>query len=216
MARLAGVLAVVACTAAVACGQAKNRVRQPVRARKPYEVKFSSAKDAVARLKALGAEYRENISREIAWVSFADTAVRDSDLAMLKYFPFLINLNLSRTKITDAGLKHVGKRDRLKELYLYGTSAVTDKGIAHLQDCDYLQKACFDKTKITDKSLKYMKGWEDLRILHIDSHGEITDKGLKHLEGLEDLRELKVSEDVSARRICEWKKAHPRCRVIAP
>jgi hypothetical protein len=53
-------------------------------------------------------------------------------LANLKGLTRLEELNLSRTKVTDAGLAHLKGLTGLKELSLYGTG-VTDRGAKEIQ-----------------------------------------------------------------------------------
>ena len=61
----------------------------------------------------------------------AGTQVSDIGLEKLKRFN-LVSLDLTSTKVTDAGLVHLRGMTRLQELNLVGTQ-VTDAGVADLQ-----------------------------------------------------------------------------------
>ncbi len=69
----------------------------------------------------------------------------------------IVRVELSRTKVTDAGLKHLAGLKQLRTLYL-------------------------DHTKVTDAGLKHLSGLRQLQWLHL-GHTQVTDAGLKHLAG---------------------------------
>jgi hypothetical protein len=74
-------------------------------------------------------------------ITFAGSRVSDADLAMLKRFPRLRTLDLSRTQITDAGLQHLKGLQQLEQVTLTGTR-VTDAGAQGLRQA-------LPRTKIT-------------------------------------------------------------------
>ncbi|MFQ5733051.1 MAG: hypothetical protein ACE5KM_14005 [Planctomycetaceae bacterium] len=169
-------------------------------------------KAAIERLAELEAVTEKNISGEISKIDFQGTDVADADLALLKHFPYVTVVNLSGTRITDAGLKHLTVLPRLRELYLFNVG-IGDKGLAQLKDSTDLEVVCLDGTKITGAGLKHLKDWEILRTLHIHSRNKMTDAGLDQIAHLTSLRELKVGPGISKARVRAWKKAMPRCRV---
>ncbi len=58
---------------------------------------------------------------EIVFVSLANTAVTDDDLALFRDFPFVQTLDLSGTKVTGTGLAHLAGASDLGELTIVGT-----------------------------------------------------------------------------------------------
>ncbi|MBI2824997.1 MAG: hypothetical protein HYX69_09965 [Planctomycetia bacterium] len=62
----------------------------------------------------------------------ASVPLRDDDLAALAALKHLKYLDLSRTTITDAGLRQLKRLARLRHLRLVGT-AVTDAGVQDFQ-----------------------------------------------------------------------------------
>jgi Leucine-rich repeat (LRR) protein len=92
----------------------------------------------------------------------------DKNMIYIKDLINLIELNLAKTDITDAGLENIKGLNKLKKLYLYGT-------------------------KITDNGLKYLAGLKNLEQLEIQ-HNNISDKGIVRLSGLSKLRYLSITK----------------------
>ena len=68
----------------------------------------------------------------ITGVDLSSTRITDAGLRCLKGLPQLQTLNLESTEITDAGLAHLGDLIQLRELDLSSTK-VTDAGVAELK-----------------------------------------------------------------------------------
>lgn len=160
--------------------------------------------------------------REPFALSLAGAAISDAGLAQLGGLDRLVGLDLELcNKITDAGIKAVGRLKDLRVLILAGTN-VTEAGIREfatskhlraldLEVCDgianaaceqlgamrqlralVLKKTGFEKQAITDAGLRHLKNLSNLEVL--DLYGNLfTDAGLVHLGELQKLRELDLS-----------------------
>ena len=100
-------------------------------------------------------------------------------------------LNLSFTKITDAGLKDVAKLQKLEWLYLYGTK-ITDEGLKEVAKLQQLRQLFLNDTQITDVGLKEVAKLQQLAIIDLD-FTKVTKTG-----------------------VAELRKALPNCRFTAP
>ena len=100
----------------------------------------------------------------------------------------VISVDLSTSKVTDAGLEHLKGLSHLRQLYLYDTQ-VTDAGLKHLRGLSQLQKLFLANTKVTDAGLEQLKRLSQLQTLDL-MNTQVTDAGLRHLKGLSQLREL--------------------------
>jgi hypothetical protein len=78
---------------------------------------------AIAEIKRLGAKVVGNPVRK---VDLSDSKVTNAGLAHLKTLRDLEELDLARTDVTDAGLKHLQGLVKLRSLSLIGTK-VTDR-----------------------------------------------------------------------------------------
>lgn len=67
----------------------------------------------------------------------------DDDLLCLRPFVHLKHLDLRRTRVTDAGLRHLLGFDELEDLRLSNT-AVTDRGLAYLAELPGLRRVWLD------------------------------------------------------------------------
>ena len=82
----------------------------------------------------------------------------------------LKNINLSRTNLTNAGLKYLSACHTLDLSY----TKIIDKELKYLSACHTLNLC---STKITNAGLKYLSACHTLDL----SHTNITDDGLKYL-----------------------------------
>ncbi|HEX5443491.1 MAG TPA: hypothetical protein VFW87_06670 [Pirellulales bacterium] len=73
----------------------------------------------------------------------AFVAATDDDLICLRSLVHLKHLDLRRTRVTDAGLRHLVGLDELEDLRLSNT-AVTDRGLAYLAQLPHLRRLWLD------------------------------------------------------------------------
>jgi hypothetical protein len=85
-------------------------------------------------------------------------------------------LDLSHTRVTDVGLKHVAEMTQLTSLDLSGT-AISDDGLAHLSSLASLRILRLWSTSVTDAGLEKLEHLSKLE--HLDLIGtKVTDEGL--------------------------------------
>ena len=91
--------------------------------------------DAIAEIKKMGGEVERNPVLVVDF-SIAACACRMKTLSVYPPAPGIgpdpHTLNLDRTNVTDAGLKHLERLTRLEVLYLNGTR-VSGPGLVHLE-----------------------------------------------------------------------------------
>src|SRR5262249_31965452 len=73
------------------------------------------------------------------------TKVTDAGMRSVARLPRLHHLNLTYTKVGDAGLKHLGNLDGLVEIDLYDTR-VTDQGLRELYPLRRLRDGSVDRS----------------------------------------------------------------------
>lgn len=87
----------------------------------------------------------------------------DMDLqALLPLKSNIVELNLSRSEVTDAGLVAVGEMTNLTHLHLNNTG-ITDAGISHLENLYQLEYINLYGTAVTDESVDVLKRLKRLR-----------------------------------------------------
>lgn len=114
----------------------------------------------------------------------------DDRLARLQRQRDLQVLDLSRTRITDAGLVHVRGLANLKSLDLDSTHT-GDPSMEHLEGLVSLERLILSNTKITDEGLKHLGKLTQLGELAL-SGTRVTDVGLPTLRMLRKLSRLDV------------------------
>jgi len=114
----------------------------------------------------------------------------DRNLAQLKALPRLKGLDVSggESKVTDAGMVHVGQMKQLESLSL--PSAISDVGVAQLAGLKKL-KSLQIGGPITDGGISRLAGLQNLEELEL-SCDRITDAGIAHIAGLTNLRILRL------------------------
>jgi hypothetical protein len=108
--------------------------------------------------------------------AIAGTAFGDAELQKLESVGGdLLWLDLSRTGITDAGLKVVAKMPKLERLDLRGT-AVGDDGVRALASLSHLQTLSLYGTGVTDAGLEALRGLPSLRRVYVGGT-KVTEPG---------------------------------------
>ncbi|MEZ0385477.1 MAG: c-type cytochrome domain-containing protein, partial [Verrucomicrobium sp.] len=96
------------------------------------------------------------VTPHLLWVDLSRTKVTDAGLAMVAGMSNLERLHLENTTITDAGLDHLAKLGKLEYLNLYGTK-VTDAGLAKLAGAKSLKKVFVWQTAVTKDGAKKLE-----------------------------------------------------------
>jgi uncharacterized protein YjbI with pentapeptide repeats len=180
-----------------------------------------SYRGAAAPIEALGGHvdgYAESGVAGVVFVGFGRTGtdLTDADLEKLRKhldkLPNLGGLDLSYTKVTDAGLDHLKGMVNLEKLYLRDIQ-VTDAGLERLQGLPNLSALRLGGTQVTDAGLQHLKGLEKLEELDLN-RTRVSDAGLRHLEGLTNLKSLLLwHTEVTRQGAAGLQQALPDCKI---
>lgn len=127
--------------------------------------------DAVGHLTGLGATITSVAVTlpqyvSVEWISTYHKITDKEIEQILHLAPNVVEVDLSRTKVTDSGMEHIGKLGRLTHLNLNRT-AVTDAGLVHLGDLRSLEWLNLYGTPVTDASLPILAKHKRLKALYI-------------------------------------------------
>lgn len=183
--------------------KAQNHSDLEIRRRIGELVKLLTQRRAPMRAKAWAAykEMRGRIDSDtntsegrIGVIDFRSprTTVRDDDLRLLQWLDEVRCLNLSRTRITDAGLVHVKNCFQLERLSLADTEKMTDAGLEHVGNIRTLDSLSLGATWVSDAGLVHLKNLNNLTYLDLIAT-KITDAGLDHIKELKKLEWLNLS-----------------------
>jgi len=103
----------------------------------------------------------------------------------------VLTVDLSKTKVTDAGLKELASLPELQELNLRNT-AVTGAGMKDLKGLKKLVKVVLADTQVADAELRDLKELQTVQSLDL-TNTWITDAGLRDLKDLKGLKELTLT-----------------------
>jgi Leucine-rich repeat (LRR) protein len=112
----------------------------------------------------------------------------DTEMAQVKGLPCVTSLQLSRSKVTNAGLAYVDGLTSLRYLGLTRT-AVTDAGLAHVQGLHALTNLDLDDTQIGDEGIAHIKNLTALNTLRL-RNTYVSDAALAYLAGMKSLEML--------------------------
>ncbi len=91
----------------------------------------------------------------------------DAQLAQFQHFaPYIVEANLARTAITDAGFDTLAKFTHLRALHLEGT-AITGSGLARLAPLSQLSYINLSGTKVTATALAPLKSMKSLHHIYL-------------------------------------------------
>jgi hypothetical protein len=128
------------------------------------------------------------------------------------FFAAVVEVNLTSSSLTDAGLEHLKGLTQLRTLNLIGTP-VTDAGLEHLKGLTQLEELDLCGTEVTDTSMEYLKGLRQLRTLCLFGR-PITDAGLVRLMGLARLQTLDLRGTwVTVEGVKRLQQALPKCEI---
>jgi len=119
-------------------------------------------------------------------LDLTDTRVTDAGLVFFKDCPNLMILRLSGTQVSDGGLATFKDCKKLEELGLLNTQ-IGDAGVAHFKDCKQLKKLMLDATRITDAALLNFQDCTELEFLAL-LYTAVGDAGLAHLRACKQLQ----------------------------
>ena len=135
--------------------------------------------------------------------------VEDGALGMLPLFPSL--RGLMPMDVPDEGFRHIGRCDRLEDLwcmYCRDTGDAATEHVAGLRLKTYYAGA----TKMTDRSLDILSRMTSLERIQLHHCQGVTDAGVRMLGALPDLRELSIEGSRNVTRAA-FKGFAPRVRV---
>ena len=159
--------------------------------------------DAIAHLEGLGATINpvsvtlpEYLSVE--WISTYHK-ITDKEIEQILHLAAnVVEADLSRTKVTNEGLKHVGKLGRLTHLNLNRTE-IGDKGIEALADLQSLEWLNLYGTKITDASMPIIAKYRDLKAVYLWNTA-VTSNGVSTLRNaLPEAKSVRDTDDRAGR-----------------
>ena len=95
------------------------------------------------------------LKEHIAQLELGRTKITDAALATIGQFPRLVSLDLRQTEVSDKGIESLTKLKNLRSLNLYGT-AVTDAGLKNLAVMKSLKTVYLWQSKATEAGAKQL------------------------------------------------------------
>jgi hypothetical protein len=116
--------------------------------------------------------------------------IQDEDLHLVGWLPFITDLSLEQTAITDAGIAHLAGCDRLEWLNLWKTR-IGDGALKLIGGMKHLRHLPIGGTLISDAGIKHLGGLKDLVYLGL-RETQVSDAGIRQLAGLTRLESLNL------------------------
>ncbi len=114
----------------------------------------------------------------------------DAGMAEIAKIQSLKSLDVALDRMTDEGLRSLGKLVSLEVLSLYGNSRMTDNGLKALTQLRSLRHLRLGKEGLfTDRGMDYLAALPSLKVLWLDTHN-VTDEGLRRLSKSRSLERL--------------------------
>jgi hypothetical protein len=124
-------------------------------------------------------------------LNLSNTKVGDAGMVHFKDCKNLLELDLWNTKVTDAGLAHFKDCKGLTDLTL-GATRVSDTGLVQFHDCKALKRLNVGSTKVSDAGLANFKDRKDLTFLWVQDT-QVGDAGLAHFQDCKALSSLNLA-----------------------
>ena len=104
-------------------------------------------------------------------------------------------INITGTKITDAGIAHLAGLSRLRMVYFQWDINLTGACLVHLRDKKELKWLGVFTEGLRDDHLKYIEGLDRLETLLLRSPS-LGDAGMTHIRGLTALKRLTIDNSM--------------------
>jgi internalin A len=148
-----------------------------------------SAVEDTGWISSQGGQWKADDDGYVVEIDLSSSWITDMDLRRIAGHRRLQKLDLSHTRVTNAGLEHLAVLPDVRELNLYYAAYVSDGGVAHLTNWRRLEHLDLQGTQITSRSLESISRLTELRSLDI-SFTAINDDGFEHLGSLRKLKKL--------------------------
>jgi hypothetical protein len=145
-------------------------------------------RELVAHLTSLGARAIWDGEDRVSSIAMFGDDVTDRDLASLRQLPGLRQVNLTRTRISDAGLFHLAKLESVEVLLLGGVD-ISDEGIELLETLTNLKQLNLTLTGVSDLSMPLLSRMTQLEFLWLEGT-DISDVGLEAIAEMKSLQLL--------------------------
>src|SRR4030095_14049662 len=126
--------------------------------------------------------------------------VDDTGLSALRCFPAL--RALMPMDVPDEGFRHVGRCERLEDLWLMYCRDTGDAATERIAGVSGLKSYYASKTRITDRSLEILGRMLSLEMIEFWECAGITNAGVALLAGLRRLREITAGGTPIVTRAC--------------
>jgi len=138
-----------------------------------------------------GARTVKDAQGNIIELDLTSSWVTDGDLAKVAQMRHLRKLDLSHTRVTDAGLEQLKSLENVVELNCYYAERLTEDGIAHLRGWKHLERLSLRGTKVTSEVFEHLAHLTSLRSLDL-GFTQIEDEGFEQLASLARLEKLSI------------------------
>ncbi len=140
-------------------------------------------------------ELKEGLNA-ITTLDLSRSGVSDEGLKHLTAFPQLTELNLAETRVSNTGLVSVAEVKTLRSLTLGNLRGVDDLGVKHLSSLKELKSLTITACPVTDQVFTTLAELDGLQVLNLSICPDIYGKGFQLLTTkghFKNLRELQVS-----------------------
>jgi hypothetical protein len=136
----------------------------------------------------------QEIAHSIQSLNLHDLPLTEGDInELVANFHALVELNVTKCDINDAGLQHIISLQSLVKLSLWGCKRIAPERFKELASLQYLQELDLGSTDIDDDGLKYLACLNRLKKLHLFNCLNITPDGLKELVSFKNLQDLNLA-----------------------
>jgi Leucine-rich repeat (LRR) protein len=131
---------------------------------------------------------------QLETLDLTESKLNDAGMRQIEGLAHLKCLFLIHARITDAGLEYLKGLSRLEALYL-AKNNITGAGLECLNELTNLKNLDMANTYLTDDGLKHLRGLSKLQYLDL-RNTSVTDAGLVHLKGLHQLKSLRIANTI--------------------
>jgi Leucine-rich repeat (LRR) protein len=152
-----------------------------------------------------------SIFPDLRWLYISNSDINDKDLRGLGKLSHLEKLVVRGTKITEIGIREIGKVDTLLMLDLAQCN-ISNQLLWSLADLPRLSSLSLRGTGVTDGVHEPLSRFRNLEVLDLRDT-QLTSRGFRELAKIDTLQELYISGPDAAAAIEQLRDALPHCRI---
>ncbi len=147
---------------------------------------------AVEKLTKAGIFLQKDPEGKVRWIEAPNGEIKDEHMPLLARLPFLEWLEIGKSSLSPAGIKHLRECINIRRLYIHDIN-LEGQELKWISGLKRLEALSLQHTGITGKFLNHLTAHDSLRVLNI-SGNPVSDKDMFQISRFPNLEVLALAD----------------------